>query len=374
MHSALSSCARRLPLSLSSLGAATSSASAAAFGWSLPGGAPASGAPSLRRCRCLSSQSAAGAQIASTESAGASEGIAGIAGGGANGGAAAGAGAGAGAASPAAPPQSRRAAYDAAAARRIAGIYYDPRVASRLTARERQVWGSLEDEPPTELMADHGLLYGTSAASLEAHLARITAAAGGGEAVTTAAAMVRRALSTRTGNVAAVSSFRKAEILKKFAGKPHDTGSSRVQVRGRRCERESHPPARLSARPPPPLPPPPLTSLRPPPPARRRRRRRQVAMLTERIQRVSAHLASNKKDAFSKRALTALTVRRRKVLEYMTRHDYQGYRVSVQELGLRPVPLVYDRHLPKQRTETHLQINERNRRLKNRVSRGHKGH
>ena len=190
------------------------------------------------------------------------------------------------------------------------------------------MWGSLEDEPPTELMADHGLLYGTSAASLEAHLARITAAAGGGEAAAAAAAMVRRALSTRTGNIAAVSSFRKAELLRKFAEKPHDTGSSRVQV----------------------------------------------AMLTERIQRVSAHLGANKKDTFCKRALTALTVRRRKLLEYMTRSDYQGYRVSVAELGLRPVPLVYDRHLPKQRTETHRQINERNRRLKNRVSRGHKGH
>lgn len=97
-------------------------------------------------------------------------------------------------------------------------------------------------------------------------------------------------------------------------------------------------------------------------------------MLTERIQRVSAHLSSNKKDMFSKRALTSLTVRRRKVLEYMTRRDYQGYRVAVKELSLRPVPLVYDRHLPKLRVETHVQINERNRRLKNRVSRGHKGH
>lgn len=97
-------------------------------------------------------------------------------------------------------------------------------------------------------------------------------------------------------------------------------------------------------------------------------------MLTERIARVSSHLASNKKDQGCRRALTTLTVRRRKLLEYMTRRDYQGYRVAVAELGLRPVPLVYDRHLPKQRVETHVQINERNRRLKNRVSRGHKGH
>jgi small subunit ribosomal protein S15 len=97
-------------------------------------------------------------------------------------------------------------------------------------------------------------------------------------------------------------------------------------------------------------------------------------MMTERINRVSAHLSANKKDKHCKRSLSGLTVRRRKILEYMTRRDYQGYRVAVKELGLRPVPLVYSRHLPKVRLQTHKQINERNRHLKNRVSRGHKGH
>lgn len=97
-------------------------------------------------------------------------------------------------------------------------------------------------------------------------------------------------------------------------------------------------------------------------------------MLTERISRVTSHLSANKKDKHCKRSLAALTLRRRKVLEYMTQADYQGYRVAVRELGLRPVPLVYSRHLPKVRLESHKEIHERNRRLKNRVSRGYKGH
>ena len=231
---------------------------------------------------------------------------------------------------------SRREVAEAASRARAAATYYDPSVAAGLTARERQVVSSLADEPPAPLMADHGLLYGTTPAQLAAHLSvakrAVIEAAGGGPdaeaAAAAAAAMVARALSTRSAGVAGTRAFRKSELLKKFAGRPHDTGDSRVQV----------------------------------------------AMLTDRIQRVSAHLLANKKDQGCRRALTTLTVRRRKLLEYMTRRDFQGYRVVVQELGLRPVPLVYDRHLPKQRTETHAQINERNRRLKNRVSRGAKGH
>ena len=97
-------------------------------------------------------------------------------------------------------------------------------------------------------------------------------------------------------------------------------------------------------------------------------------MLTDRVLRMSQHLSRNKHDKKSKRALSLVTVRRRKVLEWMTRRDYQGYRLCVRELSLRPVPLVYSRHLPKVRDETHKEVKSRHGRLKNRVSRGSRGH
>jgi hypothetical protein len=82
-------------------------------------------------------------------------------------------------------------------------------------------------------MADHGFLYQTSAEELKAHLEQLVKESDNKEAATVAAEMVRRALSTRTGNIKEVMSFRKAELLRKFAGKPFDTGASRVQVRSR---------------------------------------------------------------------------------------------------------------------------------------------
>jgi hypothetical protein len=56
------------------------------------------------------------------------------------------------------------------------------------------------------------------------------------------------------------------------------------------------------------------------------------------------------------------------------RRDYQGYRLVVRELALRPVPLLYGRHLPQERSETHKEVKARHGRLKNRVSRGNRGH
>ena len=97
-------------------------------------------------------------------------------------------------------------------------------------------------------------------------------------------------------------------------------------------------------------------------------------MLSERISRASTHMASNKHDKSCKRKLLGLTVRRRKVLEYMMRRDYQSYRLVVRELGLRPLALFHSKHLPQPHGEGHREVNARNRKLKNRKSRGHKGH
>jgi len=116
----------------------------------------------------------------------------------------------------------------------MSSVFYDPAVATRLTKRQRQVYTRAEDEPPMPLMADHGFLYQTSAEELKAHLEQLVKESDNKEAATVAAEMVRRALSTRTGNIKEVMSFRKAELLRKFAGKPFDTGASRVQVRSRR--------------------------------------------------------------------------------------------------------------------------------------------
>lgn len=99
-----------------------------------------------------------------------------------------------------------------------------------------------------------------------------------------------------------------------------------------------------------------------------------VATLTERINRLTAHLAKNKHDTHCKRQLLVLSSRRRRLLQYMLRKDYHSYRLMVSELALRPVPVIGSKHVPKVRVESHKQILERNKRLKNRTSRGDRGH
>jgi ribosomal protein S15 len=99
-----------------------------------------------------------------------------------------------------------------------------------------------------------------------------------------------------------------------------------------------------------------------------------VAQLTDRIARLSDHLAKNGHDKFCKRALQLLTSRRRRLLQYMVATDYANYRLVVSELGLRPIAVIGSRHTPKMRSETHSKINERNKKIKHRTSRGGMGH
>lgn len=61
----------------------------------------------------------------------------------------------------------------------------------------------------------------------------------------------------------------------------------------------------------------------------------QVIALTTRIQQLQTHLSVHKKDKHSKRGLDALYNRRRKVLEYMERKDFDSYRRVVKTIGLR---------------------------------------
>jgi small subunit ribosomal protein S15 len=61
----------------------------------------------------------------------------------------------------------------------------------------------------------------------------------------------------------------------------------------------------------------------------------QIALLTERINHLTEHLREHGKDHHSRRGLLMLVGRRRRFLEYLQRHDLDGYRALIKELGLR---------------------------------------
>lgn len=60
----------------------------------------------------------------------------------------------------------------------------------------------------------------------------------------------------------------------------------------------------------------------------------QIIALTNRIQQVSKHIGFHKKDHSGKRGLDALYVKRRKMLDYLERKDYDTYKTVVVALGL----------------------------------------
>ena len=82
---------------------------------------------------------------------------------------------------------------------------------------------------------------------------------------------------------------RKAEIVSQFGENPQDTGNTRVQV----------------------------------------------ALLTQRINDLTAHLRTHKKDHHSHRGLLMLVGQRQRLLNYLPRNDLEGYRSLIRELGLR---------------------------------------
>jgi small subunit ribosomal protein S15 len=61
----------------------------------------------------------------------------------------------------------------------------------------------------------------------------------------------------------------------------------------------------------------------------------QVALLTRRINDLTAHLRQHPKDHYSRRGLLKLVGRRRRFLNYLQRNDLEGYRALIKELGLR---------------------------------------
>lgn len=61
----------------------------------------------------------------------------------------------------------------------------------------------------------------------------------------------------------------------------------------------------------------------------------QIALLTERIAQISSHLQQNKKDFSSHRGLMQLVGKRRRLLNYLQKHNLTSYRELIEKLGLR---------------------------------------
>lgn len=87
----------------------------------------------------------------------------------------------------------------------------------------------------------------------------------------------------------AQSAVKKNEIIEKFKIHPTDTGSSEVQI----------------------------------------------ALLTDRIQYLTEHFKTHKKDHHSRQGLLKLVGQRRSLLDYLKKKDVNKYRTILQELGLR---------------------------------------
>ena len=61
----------------------------------------------------------------------------------------------------------------------------------------------------------------------------------------------------------------------------------------------------------------------------------QIAMLTERINKLSSHLQRNKKDYSSRRGLMKIIGRRKRLMSYLLKQDADRYRALIQRLGIR---------------------------------------
>jgi small subunit ribosomal protein S15 len=61
----------------------------------------------------------------------------------------------------------------------------------------------------------------------------------------------------------------------------------------------------------------------------------QVALLTERINGLSAHFEVHEKDHHSRRGLLKLVSQRRRLLNYLRRNEPDRYRALIEKLGLR---------------------------------------
>jgi small subunit ribosomal protein S15 len=61
----------------------------------------------------------------------------------------------------------------------------------------------------------------------------------------------------------------------------------------------------------------------------------QIAVLTNRIAYLTEHFAGHKKDHHSRRGLLLMVSRRRRLLDYLRRHDEDRYKTLITRLGIR---------------------------------------
>jgi small subunit ribosomal protein S15 len=61
----------------------------------------------------------------------------------------------------------------------------------------------------------------------------------------------------------------------------------------------------------------------------------QVALLSRRIDHLTEHLRTHRKDHHTRRGLLKLVGRRRRLLDYLQRRNLESYRKLIKDLGLR---------------------------------------
>jgi len=61
----------------------------------------------------------------------------------------------------------------------------------------------------------------------------------------------------------------------------------------------------------------------------------QIALLTERINSLSGHFKTHKKDHHSRHGLLRMVSTRRRLLEYLKKKDQKGYQDIIKKLDLR---------------------------------------
>lgn len=61
----------------------------------------------------------------------------------------------------------------------------------------------------------------------------------------------------------------------------------------------------------------------------------QIALLTARIQDLTEHFKTHKKDHASRRGLLQMVGQRRRLLKYLKREDLEKYRALIKKLNLR---------------------------------------
>ena len=61
----------------------------------------------------------------------------------------------------------------------------------------------------------------------------------------------------------------------------------------------------------------------------------QIALLTEKINHLTEHLRTHKKDFHSRLGLLKMLGQRKRLLAYLTKKDLEGYRNLIARLGIR---------------------------------------